>query len=100
MHNACMSSLIQIRNVPEDVHERLKARAAARGESLNTYMLRMVVHEVEERPTMDEVLAGIIARGPLGDFKGGEAAEIIREAREERDAQLMAATSRPRRGRR
>ena len=100
MHNACMSNLIQIRNVPEDVHDRLKARAAAQGESLNTYMLRMVVHEAEERPTMDEVLARIVARGPLGNFKGGEAAEIIRQAREERDAQLMSATSRPRRGRR
>jgi antitoxin FitA len=100
MHNACMSRLIQIRNVHEDVHERLKARAAAQGESLNTYMRRMVVHEAEERPTIDEVLAAIKARGPLGNFKGGEAAEVIRQAREERDAQLMAATSRRRRGRR
>lgn len=93
MHNACMSNLIQIRNVPEDVHERLKARAAAQGESLNTYMLRMVVHEAEERPTMDEVLARIRARGPLGKPGGPGAAELIREAREERDAQLMAAIS-------
>jgi antitoxin FitA len=93
MHNACVSNLIQIRNVPEDVHERLKARAAAQGESLNTYMLRMVVHEAEERPTMDEVLARIRARGPLGKPGGPSAAELIREAREERDAQLMAAIS-------
>jgi plasmid stability protein len=95
-----MSKLIQIRNVPDDVHARLRARAAAQGESLNTYMLRMVVHEAEERPTMDEVLARIAARGPLGNFEGGEAAEVIRQAREERDAQLMAATSSPRHGRR
>jgi antitoxin FitA len=100
MHNACMSRLVQIRNVPEDVHERLKARAAAQGESLNTYMLRMVVHEAEERPTMDEVLARIAARGPLGGPDDRDAADYIREAREERDAQLMAATSQPRRGRR
>ena len=95
MHNACMASLIQIRNVPDDVLVRLKARAAAQGESLNTYMLRMVVREAEERPTMDEVLERIAARGPLGKPGGPSAAEIIREAREERDAQLMAA-SRPR----
>jgi plasmid stability protein len=89
-----MSRLIQVRNVPEDVHERLKARAAAQGESLNTYMLRMVVHEAEERPTMDEVFERIRQRGPLGTgLKGGEAAEFIRQAREERDAHLMAAIS-------
>ena len=93
MHNACMSNLIQIRNVPEDVQERLKERAAAQCESLNTYMLRMVVHEAEQRPTMDEVLARIRARGPLGKPGGPSAAELIREAREERDAQLMAAIS-------
>lgn len=93
-----MSNLIQIRNVPDDVHARLKARAAARGESLNTYMLRMVVHEAEERPTMDEVLARIKARGPLGKPDDRSAADYIREAREARearDAQLMAATSDP-----
>jgi plasmid stability protein len=95
-----MPKLIQIRDVPDDVHARLKARAAAQGESLNAYMRRMVVHEAEERPTMDEVLARIAARGPLGRPDDKSAAEYIREAREERDAQLMAATSRPRRGRR
>ena len=31
--------LIQIRNVPEDVHRTLKARAAARGSSLSDYVL-------------------------------------------------------------
>jgi antitoxin FitA len=100
MRNACMSNLIQIRNVPDDVHARLKARAAAQGESLNTYMLRMVVHEAEERPTMDQVLARIKARAPLGKSDQRDAADYIREAREERDAQLMAAISKvPRRRR-
>lgn len=46
-----MAKLIQIRDVPDDVYARLKARAAAQGESLNAYMRRMVVHEAEERPT-------------------------------------------------
>lgn len=92
MHNACMSKLIQIRDVPDDVHARLKARAAAQGESLNAYMRRMVVHEAE-RPTLDEVFAEIKARGPLGKPDQRDAADYIREAREERDAQLMAAIS-------
>jgi plasmid stability protein len=92
-----MSSLIQIRNVSAETHERLKARAAAQGKSLNSLMLEIVEREVEG-PTLDEVLERIRARGPLGaGIKGGEAAEIIREAREERDSQLMAVTSKPER---
>ena len=95
MHTACMSALIQIRNVPEETHERLKARAASQGKSLNSYMLELVERDVE-RPTFSEVVARIRAEGPLGTgTRGGEAAELIRQAREERDAHLMAATSRP-----
>jgi plasmid stability protein len=94
-----MSSLIQIRNVPEGVVEKLKARAAVQGRSLNSLMLEIVKREAEE-PSKGEILARIRARGPLGaEIKGGEAAEIIREAREEReerDHQLMEARLRRR----
>jgi len=34
-----MASLLQIRNVPDEARRALKARAAARGESLNAYLL-------------------------------------------------------------
>jgi plasmid stability protein len=94
-----MSSLIQIRNVPEGVVDKLKARAALQGRSLNSLMLEIVEREAEE-PSKGEILARIRARGPLGTvIKGGEAAEIIREAREEReerDRQLMEARLRRR----
>ncbi len=95
MYSACMSALIQVRNVPEDVHAKLKARAEVSGKSLNSYMLGLLEREVET-PSMAEVFARIRARGPLGDFRGGEAADIIRAAREERDAQLQAAFDRNR----
>ena len=36
-----MSSYVQIRNVPEATRGALKARAAAKGESLNTYLLNL-----------------------------------------------------------
>jgi plasmid stability protein len=94
-----MSSLIQIRNVPEEVVDNLKTRAAAEGRSLNSLMLEIVEREAGQ-PSKAEILARIRARGPLGvGIKGGEAAEIIREAREEReerDRQLMDARLRPR----
>jgi plasmid stability protein len=87
-----MSNLIQIRNVPDDVHARLKARAKARGESLNSYMLELLEREARTL-TKAEIVARISARGPLGKPGGPSAAKLIREAREERDAQLMAAIS-------
>ena len=90
MHNACMSTLIQIRNVPEGSLATLKARAASRGQSLNAYMLELLEREVAA-PSKAEIVARIRARGPLGKPGGPSAAELIREAREERDAQLMAA---------
>ena len=46
----CMGH-IQIRNVPEDVHRTLKARAAREGMSLSEYLLRDVV-ELASRPTL------------------------------------------------
>jgi len=87
-----MPALIQIRNVPDDVHRKLTERAAASGKSLNSLMLEIVEREVQ-RPTMAEVVDGILAKGPLGTgIRAGESAELIREGRaerEQRDRRLM-----------
>jgi antitoxin FitA len=53
--------LIQIRNVPEDVHRTLKMRAAAQGSSLSDYVLREVTR-VARTPTPEELDARIRAR--------------------------------------
>lgn len=50
-----------VRDVPEEVHARLQARAASRGQSLQQY-LASEMRRLAERPTMDEVLARIAAR--------------------------------------
>lgn len=50
-----MGSLLQVRDVPDDARRALKARAAARGQSLNAYLLDMISREVA-RPTVAEVL--------------------------------------------
>ena len=39
--------MIQIRNVPDDLHRRLKARAAEDGLTLSDYLLRMAEREAE-----------------------------------------------------
>jgi len=50
--------MIQIRNVPDDVHRRLKARAALEGTSMSDYLLRELRRSLE-RPTRGEVLKRI-----------------------------------------
>jgi len=54
--------LIQVRNVPEDVHRTLKVRAAAEGTSLSDYVLREVTRAART-PTPEELDARIRARG-------------------------------------
>jgi antitoxin FitA len=48
--------MIQIRNVPDALHRRLKSRAALAGMSLSDYLLSEIRH-VAERPTIDELRA-------------------------------------------
>ncbi|HVR73095.1 MAG TPA: hypothetical protein VMT52_02130 [Planctomycetota bacterium] len=50
-----MSTMIQIRNVPDPLHRKLKARAALAGMSLSDYLLREI-RAVAERPTQEEIL--------------------------------------------
>jgi plasmid stability protein len=74
MHDACiamryacyraatMGVLLQVRDLPEDVHRTLKARAAASGSSLSEYV-RTLLARAAERPTPEELAARIRARG-------------------------------------
>lgn len=79
-----MASLLQIRGVSEETRRALKARAAARGQSMNAYLLDMVNRE-SERPTVAEVLRRAERRAERAD---ASAAEIVAAARAEREGQL------------
>ena len=59
-----MGTLIQIRDVPDDVHRTLKARAAMSGVSLSEY-LRGVLGRAVARPTPQELAVRIEARGSV-----------------------------------
>ena len=79
-----MGSLLQIRDVPDDVRRALKARAAERGESLNRYLLALLQRETA-RPTVREVLD----RAARREGSAGESAlAAVRAERDERDAAL------------
>ena len=53
-YHACMSKMIQLRNVPESLHRRLKARAALEGLSLSEYLLQEI-RRTSEFPTTAEL---------------------------------------------
>ena len=76
-----MSKMIQIRDVPENVHSTLKARAAREGMSLSDFLKREL-ERTAERPTMREWLELTKRAKPIRAKRG--AAEIIRELRDSR----------------
>jgi plasmid stability protein len=53
--------MIQIRNVPEDLHRKLKARAAEAGLTLSDYLLREA-ERAAERPTIEQLTAQVRSR--------------------------------------
>jgi len=59
-----MTAMIQIRNVPDALHRRLKARAALAGMSLSDYLLSEI-REVAERPTLEELRARLADRSTV-----------------------------------
>jgi antitoxin FitA len=61
VHVQHMPTMIQIRNVPDTLHRRLKSRAALAGMSLTDYLLGEL-REVAERPTLDEMRARLQRR--------------------------------------
>ena len=56
-----MTAMIQIRNVPDALHRRLKSRAALAGMSLSDYLLSEI-RQMAERPTLDELRARLERR--------------------------------------
>ncbi len=59
-----MSVMIQIRNVPEAIHRRLKARAAEAGMSLSDYLLADL-RKAAERPTPGELRERLRSRSEV-----------------------------------
>jgi len=59
-----MSTMIQIRNVPDGVHRAAKARAALQGLTLSDFALA-ALRETLDRPTMAEIGARIRLLEPV-----------------------------------
>jgi plasmid stability protein len=73
--------MIQIRNVPDELHRRLKSRAALESLSLSDYLLREI-RQTAERPTLREMAERLAAR-PATRLRISPA-EILRQERTRR----------------
>ena len=71
--------MVQIRNVPDALHRKLKARAAVAGQSLSDYLLAEI-GQIAALPTGEEMLARIHTRTRVA--LKTPAAVVVREERE------------------
>lgn len=78
-----MSKMIQVRNVPERLHQELVRRARGRGKTLTDYVQEILEREVA-RPPADEVFERVAGRAPVNLPRS--AADLIREERAAREA--------------
>lgn len=83
MHFAChyadRMGMVQIRNVPDDLHRRLKARAALEGMSLSEYALAELTKSLD-RPSRRELLERVRTRTPVD--VGPTSDELVRAERD------------------
>jgi len=56
-----MAIMVQIRNVPDELHRKLKSRAALAGMSISEYLLREIERSLK-RPTREELLQRLQSR--------------------------------------
>ena len=76
-----MSKMIQIRNVPDEVHREARVRAARAGMTLSAYLLRQIERALEV-PDIEELMERI---GSLERIKASQtSAEMIRAERDSR----------------
>ena len=59
-----MSKMIQIRNVPDELHRKLKARSALAGKTLSDYLLDQIRISAEH-PTPEEMRERLFSQEPV-----------------------------------
>ncbi len=85
-------SAIQVKDVPGDLHEQLRARARSEGRSLSDYVLYLIERDLA-LPTMREWLDGLKEDEPVTGISSEDVVAALHEGRAERDAQIRRAIS-------
>ena len=76
---------IQVKDVPEPLHDELRRRARLGNTTVRDYVLGLIEKDLS-LPTRDEWFSRLRSRAPVEP--AGDAADLVREGREERDEQL------------
>jgi hypothetical protein len=79
-------SNIQVKNVPPELHGELRRRADQEGLTIRDYVLKLIERD-QRLPSKADWLDRVAELEPVAVSQS--AAEVIREAREERDEQLI-----------
>ena len=80
-HAVDMPKMIQLRNVPDELHRTLKMRAAGAGMTLSDYLIAEI-RQLARLPTMEEMRQRLASHEPVSFTPS--AAQIIREMRDAR----------------
>lgn len=83
---------LQIRDVPDDVRRALAERAAARGQSLQAFLLTLVTDEAHRSSNL-AVLERFVGRQDGSQLSSAQATEALDRARAVREALLSSAES-------
>jgi antitoxin FitA len=82
---------IQIKNVPEELHQAIRSRAAQKGKTVSDYMLDLAKRDLS-KPTVQEWVAMVRAGwGPEPTHSDVDTADIIRRDWKEREDQILRA---------
>jgi hypothetical protein len=76
-----MSVSLYIRDMPEELRDRVKQRATVNRQSVNSFLLDLIEREMQ-LPTLDEWLDVLDDLPKIPDVTTDEIVEIIREVRE------------------
>lgn len=78
-------SIIQVKNVPPAMHSELRRRAQQEGMTIRDYVMKLIERD-QRRPSKQDWLDRVSELSPVPVTQS--AAEVVREAREERDREL------------
>lgn len=76
---------LQIRGLPVALREKVRRRAKRKGQTMSQYLIEVLERE-HARPSLDEWIAEVLS-GPPSQSRM-DTAQVLREAREEREEQL------------
>jgi plasmid stability protein len=85
-------SAIQVKNFPEELHAKLRERAARQGRSVSGYVTDVLKRDLSQSTTR-EWLDSLKEDEPVSGISSEEVVNLIHEGRAERDEQILRALS-------